>query len=586
MISLLRDNPIVTYYSPLSARGRRRWLCLSLAMAYVAHSIVGWGIAADMWGGFHDGGLFFFSMLQMLSYVALPSLCFLFFAPRHRSRDVLEELTLTRLSRREVVAGYWLPPLAVFGVLFVVNLASFLVGTFMTITRQSSGVMEPLILATVAHFSMGVIAASAATRNWTAYPNSVFRALFQVPIIIVAQAIAVVVIAVSAALAFSSIGPREWSDEVGTAIGSMAMLVCAGFGLRKAVRFAPARFFRVVDPACYQRAYWAANELAPSRRSPGAGAAFGRLLRRVPGDFRQSLRALMVVLVIALGTALYAYHNPRLFRSDDLAIDGAHITQQDKKLVALRVVTDWHAVGAIPLVFTLLHIFFCARKRPDRAITLMAGGIVPSIVCFMIPTFTLQVVCVLLHLEARQFFFYGSRFGDNDEAIMTSIGMFGICVLLALVFLPRPRRTVLFTMASLILLLLVYILLGHIMQYSPNVSSIVGALCAVGMLTGMVLSRVMKEHRHRAVIGMGGGLAITGFLGVLAVATLRQTPNYYGMSLINRPLQIVMFFVTAIVVWLVLHGFDFLAQRMHRMELAHLEPLTLNVEDGAPRVGG
>ncbi|HNM47913.1 MAG TPA: hypothetical protein PKH51_12915, partial [Candidatus Sumerlaeota bacterium] len=310
ILSQLRNNPILAHYSPFSPSRRFRAV---IALILYAAAVIAFNVFYIVGPGqYIDGAPTIVLLLETASLAVLPSLIFLAFAPKYRSREFLEELTLTQMSRREIVIGYCLPPLLMIAFVVAINLVFFVFFFLLKLATSSSG--DPIgghFLFAIYHIIGAVIAASAITRSWTAYPNSIFRPLVQVPAICAAHAIMIAVTTLSVVIPAGNMLPYfRYKDE---GIILLSLLVSAAltlFPLLNAVRFAPARFFRVIDPTTYQRAYWAANEFALSRKSPGISRAFRLLLRQVILENRYVLRALAIVLLLVLAYAIYAYKHP------------------------------------------------------------------------------------------------------------------------------------------------------------------------------------------------------------------------------------------------------------------------------------
>ena len=585
-LSQLRNNPILAHYSPFSRSRRFRSV---IALILYAAAVAAFNIAFIIGPGrYNDDSLLFTLFLETASLAVLPSLIFLAFAPKYRSREFLEELTLTQMSRREIVIGYCLPPLLMIALVVAINLVFFVFFSLLKLATSSPNVpVGGYLVVAIYHVIGAVIAASAITRNWTTYPNSIFRPLVQVPIICAAHAVVITVATLSVAISANlMLLTSRYDDEVVTLLSLLVSAALTLFPLLRAVRFAPARFFRSIDAPAYQRAYWAANELTPSRKSPAASLAFSLLVRQVLRDNRTILRALAIVLLLVLAYAIYAYKHPMDFMQGYVPVPGS-IVEVDRQLAIMIALTDPYATVAIPILLLLIHLYLRTRSHPQRALTIMAGGIIPSVISSLLPALILFLVWIGIRIGVMALYLHHLlSLGDVvGEWILLIIAFPLLSLFLTMIFLPRPRRPVL----RIIFLPLGLPILTYVFRYlislpaelhlSPGPVTFIAI--SVVILAGIAFFAFLfrkSQWKPRYVIAASVAYGIIPIL--FSLTPLPGNRSEY-IRLFHGG-EFVGFVAISASFWFVAYGFDILAQRIHRLELAYLRPLTTNI-DAIPR---
>ncbi len=585
ILSLLRDTPIVSHYSLFS---RSRLLRTRVALILYAVAIVTFNIVVNVGPGRHtDDYSIFALLLETVSFLLLPSVIFLAFAPKYYSREFLEELTLTRMSRREVVAGFCLPPLLMFAFIVAINLATFALFSLWTLSASRTDVpVSGYLLVAIYHVLGAVIAASAIIRNWTAHPGSIFRSLVQVPILCIAYAIVIAVMTLSVALCAGIMIPySRYEDELLNLLSLLVSVALTSFPILKAVRFATSRFFRSVDSSTHEHAYWAANEFILSRKRSGVISARKHLLLQALLEGRLVLRALVLVLLPVLVYAIYAYNHPLNFAPYH-DTQQTSVTKVDKQLAVMSALANSRAIAVFSILYLLIHLYLRTRSHPHRALTIMVGGIIPSVISSLFPALVLFVAWMVLAAVAGHLILYRSHFTGEDfgEWILHIMAFFTLSPILTMLLLPRPRRLLL----RIIFLLLGLPTLTFVFQYllslpdNLQLSSglVVFAAISVVALAGIAFFAFLfrKSHWKLRFVAVAG--VTYGTIPIVLSLTLLSGDNSERLShTIGSSIALL---IISLFLWLITFGFDVLAQRIHRLELAHLEPLTLNT-DAIPR---
>ena len=203
------ENPILTYYSPLSRSARRKLAFRLFILANVVLvALVTYWIGTDKSA---DRQTIFFRCAMVLAglLTLMPSVAFLLFTPRDRSRARQEELLAAGMTRWEILVGYCHPPLSV-GVLLTGLYTAWLFATaFLLASRHLPDMFEMggftlMFLLDLA--GLGIISTSAALRNWIKDPDSTVRALAWVPLVTVGMVTFSYILRLGLLLLFGGIG--------------------------------------------------------------------------------------------------------------------------------------------------------------------------------------------------------------------------------------------------------------------------------------------------------------------------------------------------------------------------------------------
>ncbi|HNM46397.1 MAG TPA: hypothetical protein PKH51_05200, partial [Candidatus Sumerlaeota bacterium] len=547
----LRDNPLIRYYALFGANARRRRLVIALLLLYttlittIAYSLVGSPnppIGGDQW--------MFVLLLSTPAYAFIAPACFFFFAPKLRSPEILEEFLLTRMSKREVVVGYCLPPLALFACVVLITFVILTVVPYL-ITGQMH---REYRVAAVAHLAGAVVAAAVALRVWTAHPGSTLRTWFQTPLMaLLCGAIALIMGIMMDAFA-SSMNLMHAVRDLDDVMACFGFVIGALLPVVQAKRFCSLRFFRGVDPEPYQIACWIGNELAPSRKRPEIGATFRRLLALVAHDSRYVVLALVATVLVCLPVGIMAFS-----RADTFS------TSAGPWLWSLNFLTRGTTVIATSVIFAILYLFFRSFARKDRAFVLLAGGIIPSVLLSLIPVFVATILYVGIACIAQRL---ALRARPDPVAVMicyTALSFLSIAAF-TMYALPRPRSGLYGLLGIIGFLLLLFLSAKYFEEaiYAAwRVFSLgLSALALVAIISAAWALR--RKPRRRAVPNFGAIFTVL-FILLPFLLLLLHDRNFFR----NSEFVIVgTFFATG---FFLTFGFDTLAQRIHRLELANLE---------------
>ena len=181
------ENPILTYYSPLSRSARRKvafrlFILANLALVTLVTYWLGTDKTADRQTVFVNCALVLAGLQTFM-----PSIAYLLFAPRDRSRARQEELLAAGMTKWEILVGYCYPPLSV-GVLLtgIYTVWLFAIAFLLALRHlyDGFGMDEFIVMLLMDLVGLGTLSVSAATRNWIRDPESTVRALAWVPLVI------------------------------------------------------------------------------------------------------------------------------------------------------------------------------------------------------------------------------------------------------------------------------------------------------------------------------------------------------------------------------------------------------------------
>ncbi|MCC6546090.1 hypothetical protein IT570_02890 [Candidatus Sumerlaeota bacterium] len=554
----LRDNPIVRYYHPFSLR-RRRWVGTAIFLLVPVSALL-FGMNLLLKASRFGYGPGFLAGL-----ILIPPICFSVYAPRHRDTEQLEELSLTRMSRREITVGFLVPPMLMVVLLEVLIIVPVYLALGPLIGNSAAffGGFDPRFLVIAALVCAAVVGLTTTIQVWTAHPTSPARMWIEVLLIGFARAFCIVSVAM-----LVEKGSSYLVAPISLPLGLGAALLMLYFPVRAAAQFCVLRFFRSVDPHAYREVSWLANELKPARKNRDFREFFRKTVRLILHDYRYVVRALVPTMGLILLATVVAYFDPEgvLLNRRALSFYG-----QPRDLVrrdaAMMACVSPPVVFAAPMIFTLFYLYFGARKNADRALTIMAGGIVPTVVVTMIPTTIFHAL--LLALMTGAIVAFDGVWPPGETVSLISLSYL-FSIIMVMMLLPRPRRWFPMVVMGCIALLAAVVSLqewsgARLLAPDSSFWSGLGTDVFLPLLCCAILGDVILRRKFLLV----RLLALAWVSMVLTAMPLKHARVLHANTIL---------FALGCWSWFVLFGFSLFAQRVHRLELAHLEPMTTNLE--------